>query len=118
MSWSERCSAAFGRSKTDLGQLTLIIYAVGGFLVRPFFSQHIRCLMTNDSVLSPYQIAAFVVTAVSSCYLFYRWFRLDSVARAAVWQLYGRFMNMVFLGCLFGSASCTPSLGIPFIPST
>jgi hypothetical protein len=40
MSWPERCSAAFDRSKTDLGQLTSIIYAVGGVLVSEFFGAY------------------------------------------------------------------------------
>ncbi len=109
MNWPERCSAAFERSRSEVGQLTLIISCVGGVLVR---SGALEAFPNLTPLLpSPLlQIAAFLATAAIAVCLFWRWFRLDSSSRAVVWRLYGRFTAMVFFGCIFAAMSCTSPL--------
>ena len=116
MTWPDACWFAVDRSKSDLGLLTRIISALGGVLVRSSVTRPLpaSASLTLPSPPSP-QIAAFLATGACSGYMFYRWFRLDSAARAAVWSLYGRFTAMVFVGCCCGALSCTPFLPFPFL---
>jgi hypothetical protein len=115
MTWPDACWFAVDRSKSDLELLTRIISALGGVLVRSTVTRPLPASssLTLPSPPSP-QIAAFLATGACSGYMFYRWFRLDSAARAAVWSLYGRFTAMIFVGCCCGALSCTPFLSFPF----